>query len=120
MARRPWMKSDFMYPSEKLNDARRALMLPHPLGEADSLVRALEACERALHGGELKAVEDDDVRRWVGIIERARDTTGLEDTNGQGLGKAKAERMTQEEEFEFSSAVDELASWCDTRFLGIR
>jgi hypothetical protein len=37
-------KHQFGYQGEKFSDARRSLMLPHPMGEESSIANAFGAC----------------------------------------------------------------------------
>ena len=113
------MGQQFMYPSEKLNDARRALMAPHGRGEAASFASAFELCDRAFHHLDLESVDDPNVIAKIETIRRSMDTTGLEDNTGQGLWMIKADKMSYEEKVEFSNAVDDLASWLDMKFYTI-
>lgn len=43
------------------------------------------------------------------------DTTGIKDPAGKGAWYIKAEQLTEEQKFELSSVVDELAHWFDAR-----
>lgn len=105
---------DFSYPSEKFYMARRHLMLPHPQGEAESIMHAFHECSLGLHDVRRENL-DDDARRWLGTLDRLMDTSGLEDPAGIGLWIIKAEKLTVDEKFELSRAIDELANWFDTR-----
>ena len=42
------INEDYMHLAEKLSDARRALMLPHPEGETESIVNAFSECSKVL------------------------------------------------------------------------
>ena len=42
------INEDYMHLAEKLGDARRALMLPHPEGETESIVNAFSECSQVL------------------------------------------------------------------------
>lgn len=110
------MSQRFSYQAEKLCQARSSLMAPHPGGEDLSFQQAFNYCSRALHDLNLELVDDDGARGWIAIIERVIDTTGIEDTTGEGLWFAKARSISCDEKSEFSHAVDELASYFDMEF----
>lgn len=106
--------NDYAYPSEKLSVARRSLMLPHPRGEAESIAGAFEECSHGLH--DLRNEDlDDNARRWVATIKELMDTSGIQDPSGRGTFVIKAERLTEEQKFELSRVIDELAHWFDMR-----
>lgn len=48
------------------------------------------------------------------------DTKGIDDPNGRGTWYVKAEELSIEEKYEFSSAVDQLASWFNAKFMGLK
>jgi len=100
----------FTYPSEKFSVARSSLMLPHPRGEAASIASAFHECSLGLHD-----VRDEDLdnhaRGWVAKLRELMDTSGIQDPTGRGMWLIKAEQLSEEEKFELSRIVDELAHW---------
>ncbi len=107
----------YRYPAEKFGDARRILMAPHPSGEADSFTAAFHECDLGLSDVRLDDL-DDNARSWVSTIRRIMDTTGIDDPRGQGTKFRKAERLSDDEKYRFSRAVDDLAHWFHERFMG--
>lgn len=112
------VSNQWAYPAEKFGTARRTLMVPHPGGEAKSLVAAFHECEHGLRNVSLEAL-DDDARRWVAIILDTHDTTGIEDPTGDGTWLIKAEGLSVDQVMRFSSAVDGLATWFHDHFYGV-
>lgn len=103
----------FMYAAEKLDAARRSLMLPHPRGEAQSLANAFHECMLGLGGVRLDDL-DENARSWLRTIRETSDTEGIEDPTGQkGTWYIKAERLKDDEKQAFAHAVDELSHWFD-------
>jgi len=109
---------EWSYQYEKFTHARRALMLPHPQGEAESVVIAFHECGHGLRGVNVSLIEDDRARELIAKIETAMNTEGLTDTTGRGLFYERAETMTTEEKSTLSDAVDELTSWFSRKFWG--
>jgi len=107
----------FMYQAEKLSAAMRSLMLPHPQGEAESIMHAFHNCSLGFHDLHDKDL-DDNARSWVATIKELMDTTGIDDPMGRGTWLIKAERLTEDQRCELSNAVDELAHWFDRKFWG--
>lgn len=111
------MNQKYMYPTEKLNAARRILMLPHPGGEARSLAGAFHECSLGLKG-----FSDEDFdshsQTWFRTIRETMDTTGVEDPSGEGTWLRRAKSLDVDQKAAFASAVDELADWCDGMFKG--
>ena len=103
----------YMYPAEKLNQARHTLMAPHPEGEAASFADAFEFCDRCRN--ELDQVDDELARDWIKAIRKIMETSGLDDPERRGLYLVRAEQLTLDEKSEFSRIVDELASWLNRR-----
>lgn len=97
------------YPCEKLSAARHILMLPHPNGEEESILHAFHECSLALENIDNDTL-DDSQREWVRNLQDFIDTVGLEDPDGKGLWRVKAEALTESEKFELSRVVDELAT----------
>lgn len=103
------MKKGYRYASEKLSAARRALMLPHPKGEEHSIIGAFHECMLAFHDLDRSELPDDP-RTWIATVERLMDTTDIpEDPNGTWLIKAR--QLSEEDRFDLSRTVDELAWW---------
>src|SRR5450756_764577 len=91
------INEDYMHLAEKLSDARRALMLPHPEGETESIVNAFSECSQVL---------------------RILPTPDLDDSAGDGTWDLKASSLSVEDKYELSNAVDELARWAHSKFYG--
>jgi len=90
-------------------------MAPHPRGEAESFAAAFHECQLGLRDVWPDDL-DDNARSWVSTIRRLMDTTGIDDSEGRGTSLLKAERLTIEEKYHFSRAVDALAHWFHERF----
>lgn len=105
----------YMYQSEKFSTARRSLMLPHPGGEAASIVAAYNECSLGLHDLNEDGL-DEHPRDWIRRLRELMDTTGLNDPAGIGTWALKAERMTEGEKFDLSRVIDDLANWFDRKF----
>ena len=103
------MNAQFRYPAEKFAAARRALMLPHPKGEAESIVLAFHECELGLMKLPLDEL-DQNARSWVQTLRELMSTDVIPATSG-GTWSAKAERLTEDERAMLSEVVDELAHW---------
>ena len=93
----------FGYQAEKLSNARRMLMLPHPEGETGSIRNALLACYYAFRDLDVTSL-DDHARSCFEAIQKASDRINLEE-------------FSIEEKTSFSKAVDELAHWFEWRYL---
>ena len=103
------------YQWEKFSSARSALMLPHPRGESESIAIAFHECHHALHTLNRELL-DDTVRDWIQKVEDFMDTDGLLDPDGRGLWTVKADLLTEEQRFELSNTIDELASYFSREF----
>ena len=99
------------YQTQKFAAARSALMLPHPNGEAESIAIAFHEIHHALHQFDRSRVNDGSAIKWLDVVDALMDATGIVDPDGQGLALLKARRLTTEEKFGLSKAVDELAHW---------
>lgn len=110
------MEPRFSYQSEKLDLARSTLMLPHELGEDESLASAFDFCDRALSELDMALIEDDNAAGWIDTIKRLMSTDGVQDPTGEGTWIQRARSLSVDERREFSDAVDELASWFDREF----
>ncbi len=104
----------YEYPSEKLSNARRMLMAPHPHGDAPSFAGAFVECNLGLP--DISEIDYEPAREWIQLIRNTMDTTGCVDPNNRGLWLVKAESLSVAEKREFSRALDELASWVDSEF----
>jgi hypothetical protein len=102
----------YSYPAEKFSVARHCLMLPHPKGEAESIMHAFHECSLGLHDLDRDGL-DDNARKWVRKLEELMSTDGLDDPSGRGLWVIKAERLSINDKIELSRVVDELACWFD-------
>jgi hypothetical protein len=100
----------FSYAAEKFSAARRGLMAPNPSGEAASFAGAFHECWLGLKDIDRQLL-DDNARRWIGVIERTMDTSGISDPRERGTWTIKAEALSEIQMHDFSSAVDELAEW---------
>jgi hypothetical protein len=68
----------FCYAMEKFTMARRLLMLPHPLGEAAAIGRAMHECQLGLQ--QLPEEElDEDTRERIRRLKAVMDTARMED-----------------------------------------
>ena len=108
---------DYEYEAQQLSDARRALMAPHPGGESHSFAAAFAFCSAAFERLDMATVLDDTVRSWVGVIDAAIDTAGLQGSSTEARWKAKAAQMPLEEATRFATAVDNLAEWLERQYL---
>jgi hypothetical protein len=108
----------FAYQAQKLSEARRALMLPHPRGEAESIAGAFQACSAGFDNLDPDTL-DYKARGWFSKITELMETSGIEDPAGRGTWAVKAEGFTNDQKLELSRAVDELAHWFDRRALDI-
>ncbi len=105
----------FRHPAEKLSQARRALMLPHSQGEAQSIADAFSVCSLGLN--RLSPTDlDDDARRWFSKIKELMDTSGVQDPAGRGTFAVKAEGFSLDQKLELADAVDQLADWFENAF----
>lgn len=93
-------------------------MLPFSEGEAAAIANAFHLCHKALE--ELRhdksKIEQESIQAWLDVVEQTMDTTGLEDPEGVGLWRIKAQSLTEQEKSDFSDAVYELAGWFDMQF----
>ncbi len=96
------------YQAEKFSAARRALMLPHPRGEATSIAAAFHECSLGLTQFNRNQL-DQDAKDWLAKLDRLMNTSGLNDPNKKGLWQVKAETLSDGEKVELSHIIDELA-----------
>jgi len=111
------INEDYMYLAERLGDARRALMLPHPKGETESIVNAFSACSQVLRNHSTPDL-DDSARDWAETILGLMATSQSDESAGDGTWDLKASSLSVADKFELSNAVDELASWAHSKLYG--
>ena len=114
---------EYSYPAGKFGAAQHALMLPHSHGEVASITAAFRECDLGLK--EISDADlDDNAREWVRTLKEHMSTAALgeqgatgelSDADRSGLWRMKAETLTEDQKFEFSQAVTELATWFDQR-----
>lgn len=100
----------YSYQVEKFSGARRALMLPHPNGEDASIAHAFNSCHLGLIDLDRSGL-DSDTKAWVARLEEFMDSSGLPDPDAIGTNRVKARLMSNDEKYELSRIVDELAHW---------
>jgi hypothetical protein len=93
-------------------------MLPHTMGEAQSIAEAFHNCHLAFHRFDESSL-DDRARSLVLKIKGFMDTGGIDDSTGVGTWVLKAKSLNNDEKLELSNAVDELASWFNRKFWGL-
>ena len=106
---------DVSFLGEHFGNARRALMLPHSRGEAESIMDAFHECDIGLYGIDRSKFEDTP-RAWVEKLDTLMNTAGLSDPSSEGLWLIKARKLTVDNKPELSRIVDELANWFNRRF----
>jgi len=111
------INEDYMYLAEKLRDARRALMLPHPQGETESIVNAFSECSKVLRIQPTPNLDDSAIG-WAETILALMDTSKFDESAGDGTWDLKASSLSIEDKYELSNAVDQLASWAHSKFYG--
>ena len=98
------------YAAEKFAIARSVLMLPHPQGEAQSIASAFSECRHGLD--RLDRTElDYDALKWIGELESLMSTSGLNDPHKEGLFLLRARALSEDDQYQLSSVVDDLAHW---------
>jgi hypothetical protein len=100
----------YVHQAETFSTARRALMLPHPRGEQDSIARALHECRLGLHDLDRDGL-DENARGRVKRLEELMATAGFSGADHVGAGAVKVSELSLEEKFELSRIIDELAYW---------
>lgn len=109
-------KIHFRHPAEFFARARRALMAPHSQGVEASFAEAFELCDsglRCLNFNEVDEVMHDSVE----VIKNTIDVSAATSSDrSSDLWKARAGQICQDEQFEFSRAVDDFASWLSTEY----
>ena len=100
----------YVHQAETFSTARRALMLPHPRGEQDSIAKALHECWLGLHDLDRDGL-DENARGRVKKLEELMAISGFSDANHVGAEAVKASELSLEEKFELSRLIDELAYW---------
>ena len=108
---------DYGYLSQKLNEARRALMLPHLSGEADSILSAFHTLHLALKDMNESGLEDEkddnalEALTWLRKLKELMYGTRLVDQDSVTHFTIKAQQLGNPEKFELSRCVDNLAYW---------
>jgi hypothetical protein len=100
----------FNYAAEKFSMARKLLMLPHRDGEAMSVARAFNECSLGLMNLDDSSL-DEQSRKWVQELMALMNTDGVKDPSHRGAHLVKAESLTEDQKWEVSNLVDELAYW---------
>jgi hypothetical protein len=90
-------------------------MLPHSSGIDSSIAEAFRECALAFHRLEEREL-DDNARSWVTKIKHLMDTSAIFDASGEGTGRIKARSLSEDQQLELSSTVDELADWFNRKF----
>jgi hypothetical protein len=109
------MIQSYGYASEKFAAARRALMPPHPRGEAASIASAFLEISVGLEDLDPKKIPAP-ARNWIMTLRELMDTTGISDPKGRGKFAVKAEQLTDEEKSDRSTCVDELSWWFERAY----
>lgn len=103
--------SDFRHAAERLQSARRALMLPHQeRDEQQTLLGALLECHEGIEDIAPEQIDDPAARRRFVKLQELMDTTGVPEHT---LTKfyVKAGRYTHDDKIWLSDAIDGLATW---------
>jgi hypothetical protein len=100
---------NFGYQAERLRKAVYALMLPHPSGEADSIIRALHECSMAFQDLDREDL-DESAKEWVQKIDGFLGGESLHSTS-QEQWLVKAKTLSPEKQFELSRCIYELNAW---------
>jgi hypothetical protein len=99
---------NFGYQAERFRSAVRALMLPHPKGEAEAIATAFQECHLAF-----KDIDRDDLdegaKEWVQKIEESMNAVGEDNLREKWL--IRAEKLNVEEKTELSECVYALNAW---------
>ena len=100
---------NFGYQAERLRSAVKALMLPHPGGEAEAIARALYNCSLAFQDLDRDDL-DEGAKEWAQRIDEflAIENTGA---GAQAQWRANAEKLSSELKFELSRCIYELNAW---------
>ena len=93
-------RTEFGYAYEKLADAGRTLMAPHPGDEDQAFVSASHECSLALNHLNLDDIDDDSPKTWIRRIQRAMDTSGIDDSEGRGTLVIKIGTLTEADRME--------------------
>lgn len=87
-------------------------MLPHSLGEEQSISEAFHECSAAFEHLNRSGLRDS-ARGWIEKIEGFMDDSNIKEPSSFGSWHDKAKTLTEDERLEFSHAIDELAHWFD-------
>jgi hypothetical protein len=104
----------YSYASKRFSEARSALMLPHPEGEAQSIAMCFFDCKMGLTDIKREHL-DDDAAAWVETLGEFMNTEGIEDPGGVGTYLLRARQLTTDDQMTLSRIVDELAHYFDRR-----
>jgi hypothetical protein len=102
----------FRYASQKFDQARSNLMLPHSQGEAQAIAHAFRECSAGLEDIDRSKL-DDNAAAMVRKLEDLMSTDGLRDPTREGLHVVKARLLNQDDKIQLSGLVDNLAHWFD-------
>ncbi len=89
-------------------------MLPHQNGEHNSIADAFYQCSLALDDIGSAKIDDEYLLSLIGKLRNLMDTTGLTDTDSEGLLTVKARNLNTKDKITLSSTIDELADWDET------
>lgn len=98
----------YSYQAEKLSGARRALMLPHDRGEANSIVDAFHECYLAFNQFNESNLSET-ARNYIRKLKELMDTTDIVDESGEGTWLVKARAFSTDEKREISHLINDLA-----------
>jgi len=102
----------YSYAAEKFSVALHCLMLPHPDGEAESIMNAFNECSLGLENLDRDGIEEITLKN-IEMLEELMNTEGLEDPSNKGLHLVKAEQLSIDDKLKLSRIVDDLAYWFD-------
>lgn len=98
----------YSYQVEKFSSARRALMLPHDRGEANSIVDAFHECNLAFNLFNESNLSET-ARNYIRKLKEYMDSTDIVDESGEGTWLVKARAFSTDEKREISHLINELA-----------
>ena len=100
----------FSYQDQKFSQARSCLMLPHSLGEAESIAQAFHECSLGLHGLDKDSL-DDSARSLVNKLEELMKTDGVDESQESGTWQIRAEKYSNDQKLDLANIIDDLAHW---------